>query len=424
MNGYKIYDKDSLKLKKQSLDKLIEDEKNILPVLLDETTVFSFKHRRNLEFDKNKKFSEIEKDMVLCISVNSNKYSHLLDGQLVFQHSWDNQLVFQLGMRLWKVDDKQSDDDDFDYKMQSADFFDVKKKLSEITISKLETLLNLLPSKYKYTLQCYYDPNKNKNKNEYEIYGIVSIYYRPLNQKDFRDMFIECCKSKQILLDLPNTPKQYYSKKYDCYLEYMTVILNKDISSIYNLNLIISYGKNNGHKSYYFYWLLTLGSGESLFIKASEYKWRNNPREIHIQGMDFPDFISSLIEEGEKIIKETTDKIHILEKQGFIDQPELFDKKVNEVLSNIKVSQGTKDKIKQTIYSLKENEKESYWLIEKALIVYGDIAHKDTYESMQNLIKKAQVSILEYGFDEAIEKWKQEGGIKVTDIQYQDIFRC
>ncbi len=102
-----------------------------------------------------------------------------------------------------------------------------------MTIFDFEKLLILLP--LNYTLKLYFF----ENKPSYSIYGIVSSFYNPLNQNDFRENFIRVCTENSISLDVNNT-KQFYHKKFNSYIELIDVILDQSINDTFKMSLIIS----------------------------------------------------------------------------------------------------------------------------------------------------------------------------------------
>jgi len=321
-------------------------------------------------------------------------------------------MIFQLGARLWKINDIQIDSPPFKPNSESLHILLVKLKIENLTIFDFEKLLNLLP--LNYILKLYFF----ENKPGYSIYGIVSSFYNPLNQNDFRENFIHVCTENSISLDVKNT-KQFYHKKFNSYIELIDVILDQSINDTFKMSLIISYGKNNGHKSYTFLWLSSLNSGEKMFFNVSEYNWKNNPRVINELFSDFPYFINSLVAEGKALIEDITYKINVL-KNIPVTNPIQF---LNTLLVQIKISNATKDRIVAEFLNLEKNETSSCWLITKSLITYGDRANRDTSVNMQNLIKQAYLDIINKGYEDAYKDWSANDGLKAKYFDFSNLIK-
>lgn len=244
---------------------------------------------------------------------------------------------------------------------------------------------------------------------ERKIYGIVSKYYTPTDQADFRQRFIELCKTNNSQIDTSKS-SIHFNKNFKLVEEYFS--FNSEGSDDILLECGIVYGKNNGYGSYYVNWRRSLKKKKSFltpFVQEEKYNWQNNPRFVNNPNESINDFIGNIVKDGIQHQEFLEKRIKACKEKDF--GLELIKDSMWKVLDRIRIAKGSKERVIDYWQSEYANVADNYgsttWAVADSLTFIGN-HEKAVPKSMQKLLKMAGTLIIEEGYDNFLSKFEND----------------
>ncbi|MFA8300690.1 MAG: hypothetical protein ACEPOV_11045 [Hyphomicrobiales bacterium] len=395
------------KIEMEELKRLIEFEDDCiyLEVSIEvKCKLFNFKEWRGIDIDKY-----LEK-LELQIYIEDKVYRTKLDR--IFIH--------QIGSRIdWtRVLNENELCDDYSGCDTTNSIKEIYENLEKLVIkedwvknfeSLVERIFIHAALQSKNLVIIYYTENA-----ENWIYGIVSKFFKPTNQLEFRNEFIKICNSD-------NSNRIDTSRSKIKYHETLNIVeeifyFNKMFSRDFALGCCLTYGKNNGYGSYSISWVRVILGKEKLqltkFIKDIRYNWRNNPRFVNGVNQDLKSFVETVVKEGishqiflEKIIE--MNKISIESKAKFFHH-------FHKILDRIKVANSSKERVVKwwTLNFQEDPLALTNWAIIQSLLFIGT-KEKAVPKTMQSLLRLAGTRFFELGYESFINTYQ------IDEIEYK-----
>ena len=245
--------------------------------------------------------------------------------------------------------------------------------------------------------------------NPYTIYGIVSQHYKPTNQLEFRDKFIQICKEQSSSINTLES-SIYYNKDYKSVTEYFDFDTND--KHTFKLSCGIIYGKNNGYGSYSIVWKREIRETKSVylpFITQEKFNWKNNASYVNLPNEGINDFVQKITEQGLTHQKNLENRVKNLQEQNIEDV--LIKDFFGKALSRIIIAKASKDRVfqqwQEEYLAKKSNFANTTWAISESLTFVGT-HNKAVPDSMRKLLRQAGTEILDLGFEKFLEIYETQ----------------
>lgn len=251
-----------------------------------------------------------------------------------------------------------------------------------------------------FKLNAFVTPSKT-------IYGFVSGAYKVTNQIDFRDQFISLCSQNDERFDFSKSTIEVKNDRITEFFEFR----NGECDILLKCGL--NYGKNNGYGAYSIIWMREFKHTNAKllpFKTEDKYRWQNNPRLIHMIGLDIDSFVQNVTKEGTKLM-EICDKIISNAKNDLINASLIMDT-FDCILDKVLVAKSSKERVKnyykENYMELSNDGKDNMWAVSHTLCFTGT-NNKAIPFSMRELLIKTGTELLDEGYEKFNNLYKKNG---------------
>ena len=314
------------------------------------------------ELENQVKIHQINPTDSLNVSLN-DKNIILKNGNLCFSSQLNNQIKFQLGIRIW----------------HTQSLMDIKYKWESERINLQDYILHVL---IRQPIWILYFSKSGQNI----IYGIVGKDFKPINQLNFR---LRVLQSLTMFSEV-NFEKHAIGINRGIITE--TFQLKSELNqSFYNYQ--INYAKNNGYSSFYISvgrGIIICENGLTEFYDKQKFNLRHNKTLDEVD-----EFISS------SMLTTLKNRVFIEQQIQTLKDIYLDSYSLSQLIMRLHVAQAVKNKLKLRISEEEKNTGKTEWSLSQALTWLGTHDKHLTYNT-KKVLRNAGTSILEQGLKQYI----------------------